>query len=75
MVKIYKISKGDDYLIVTVDDSGAYIIKDAAGRKVFLSKYQAQLMKFGIEKIISSAFKDADTKDIKIEEINEKESK
>lgn len=69
MAKSYRISKGKEYIIVTIDDGGAYIIKDMAGRKVFFSKYQAELMKFGIENIISDAFKDADEKDIKVEEV------
>lgn len=69
MAKSYRISKGDEYLIVTVDEGGAYIIKDKAGRKVFFSKYQAELMKFGIENILKNAFKDDDEKDIKIEEL------
>lgn len=71
MAKSYKISKGKEYIIVTIDDGGAYIIKDMAGRKVFFSKYQAELMKFGIENILKSAFKDADEKDIKVEEIKQ----
>lgn len=75
MAKTYKISKGNDYVIVTVDDSGAYIIEDSAGRKVFLSKYQAKLMKFGIDNIISSAFSNADSNDIKIESIEKKSEK
>ena len=69
MTKSYKISKGNDYIIVTVDKGGAYIIKDKAGRKVFFSKKQAELMKFGIDNIIAYAFKQADEKDIKIEEL------
>lgn len=69
MAKSYRISKGKEYIIVTIDDGGAYIIKDMAGRKVFFSKYQAELMKFGIENILGSAFKDADEKDIRVEEI------
>jgi hypothetical protein len=69
MAKSYKISKDDEYIIVTIDDGGAYIIKDKAGRKVFFSKHQAELMKFGIENLIKGAFKDSDEKDIKIEEI------
>ncbi len=69
MAKRYKISDKSDYIFVTVDDSGAYIIEDRAGRKVFLSKYQAKLMKFGIENIIKSAFENVNEKDVKIEEI------
>lgn len=69
MAKSYKISKGNEYIIVTIDDGGAYIIKDKAGRKVFFSKYQAELMKFGIENLIKDAFKDSDESDIKVEEV------
>lgn len=69
MAKSYKISKGNDYIIVTIDRGGAYIIKDKAGRKVFFSKRQAELMKFGIENLIKDAFKDSDDKDIKVEEL------
>lgn len=69
MAKTYKISKGSEYIFVTVDDSGAYIIKDKAGRKFFLSKYQAELMKFGMQNVIKDAFKGSDDKDIKVEEV------
>ncbi len=69
MAKSYKISKGSEYIIVTIDSGGAYIIKDKAGRKVFFSKRQAELMKFGIENIISSVFKDTDDKGIKVQEL------
>ncbi|MGD0510810.1 MAG: hypothetical protein ABSA33_03120 [Candidatus Micrarchaeaceae archaeon] len=69
MAKSYKISKGNDYVIVTVDKGGAYIIKDKAGRKVFFSKMQAELMKFGIDNIIKDAFAGSDDKDIKVEEM------
>lgn len=69
--KSYRISRGNEYIIVTVDRSVAYIIKDNAGRKVFFSKYQAELMKFGIEHIIKNAFKNVDEKEIKIELISE----
>ncbi len=69
--KTYRISDGKDWVIVIIDDSGAYIIKDKAGRKVFLSKYQASLMKFGIEHLIKGAFEGVDTGDVKIEEIKE----
>ncbi|MGD0729216.1 MAG: hypothetical protein ABR981_04025 [Candidatus Micrarchaeaceae archaeon] len=74
MPKTYRISKGDEYLIVTIDDGGAYIIKDRAGRKVFFSKYQAELMKFGIENILKSAFDDVDEKDIKVEELKDNQT-
>jgi hypothetical protein len=69
MAKTYKISKGSEYIIVTIDDGGAYIIKDMTGKKVFLTKKQAELMKFGIENVIDQAFKDSDSKDIKVEEL------
>ncbi|MGC8651761.1 MAG: hypothetical protein ACP5UH_00710 [Candidatus Micrarchaeia archaeon] len=71
MARTYRVSKGEDYVFVTVDDSGAYIIQDSAGRKVFLSRYQAKLMKFGIESILGGAFANADTSDIKIEEVKQ----
>lgn len=71
MPRTYRISKGNSHVFVTVDESGAYIIKDSAGRKVFLSKYQAQLMKFGIENIVKDAFDNVDTDDVVIEEIKE----
>lgn len=68
MAKSYRISKGKEYIIVTVDDSGAYIIKDMAGRKIFLSKYQAKLMKFGISSVIGDSLKSSD-EDVRIEEL------
>ncbi|MGC8495694.1 MAG: hypothetical protein ACP5MX_00585 [Candidatus Micrarchaeia archaeon] len=71
MPKTYRISKGNEFVIVTVDESGAYIIKDSAGHKVFFSKRQAELMKLGMENLIKNAFADADEKDVKIEEIKE----
>ena len=67
--KYYKIHDSKETLYVTVDDSGAVIIKDAAGRKVFLSKYQAKLMKFGIENLIKDLFKDTDSSDVHVEEM------
>jgi hypothetical protein len=71
MPRTYRISKGSSYVFVTIDDSGAYIIKDSAGRKVFLSRYQAQLMKFGIENLVKDAFENVDTKDVVVEEVKE----
>jgi hypothetical protein len=68
MARTYRISSGGEYVTVTVDDGGSYIIKDMAGRKVFLTKHQAEIMKFGIERIIKGAFKDAHD-EIKVEEI------
>ncbi len=69
MPKYYKISDKKSTLYVTVDDSGAVILTDPAGNKVFLSKYQAKLMKFGIENLIQDLFKGSDSKDVKAEEI------
>ena len=39
MPKYYKVYDSKQKLYVTLDDGGALIIKDEAGRKVFLSKY------------------------------------
>lgn len=47
MPRYYKAYDSNQTLFVTVDDGGAVILKDETGRKVFLSKYQARLMKFG----------------------------
>ena len=69
MPKYYKVSDKKQTLFVTVDDGGAVIIKDEAGRKVFLSKYQAKLMKFGIDNLLQDLFKDSDSKDVKVEEL------
>lgn len=52
-----------------VDESGSYIIKDVAGRKVFLSKYQVKLMKLGVESLAKELLKDNDATKIHIEEI------
>ncbi len=73
MPRTYRISKGNDSVFVTIDDSGAYIIRDNAGRKVFLSRYQAQLMKFGIENLLKDTFENVDTKDVVVEEVKYKE--
>ncbi|MDE1855673.1 MAG: hypothetical protein KGH49_00310 [Candidatus Micrarchaeota archaeon] len=69
MPRYYKIHDSKETIYVTIDDSGAVIIKDVAGRKVFLSKYQAKLMKFGIENLISDLFKDTDSSDVVVEEM------
>lgn len=69
MPKYYKVYDSKQTLFVTVDDGGAVIIKDEGGRKVFLSKYQAKLMKFGIENLLKSLFEGADSKDVHIEEL------
>ncbi len=73
MAKTYRISSGKEYIIVTKDDSGAYIIKDMAGRKVFLSRYQVRLMKIGIEDILKKEFEGVDSSGVKVEEIGEGE--
>jgi hypothetical protein len=69
--KYYKIYDSKQTLYVTVDDGGAVIIKDEAGRKVFLSKYQAKLMKFGVENLLKDLFKDSNSKDVHVEELKE----
>ncbi len=71
MPKYYKVYDTKETLYVTVDDGGAVILKDQAGRKVFLSKYQAKLMKFGVENLLKSLFKDSDSKDVHVEELAE----
>ncbi len=71
MPKYYKISDSKQVLYVTVDDGGAVIIKDEAGRKVFLSKYQTKLMKFSVENLLKDLFKDVDSKDVRVEELKE----
>jgi hypothetical protein len=67
--KYYKVHDNKQVLYVTVDDGGAVIIKDEAGRKVFLSKYQAKLMKFGIENLLKDLFQGVDSKDVHVEEL------
>jgi hypothetical protein len=69
MPKYYKVYDSKETIYLTIDDGGAVIIKDVAGRKVFLSKYQAKLMKFGIENLVKDLFKDTDASDVHIEEI------
>ncbi len=69
MPRYYKVYDSKEVLYITVDDGGAVIIKDQAGRKVFLSKYQAELMKFGIENLVKDLFKDVDSSDVHVEEI------
>ncbi|MGA3020435.1 MAG: hypothetical protein ABSD68_00590 [Candidatus Micrarchaeales archaeon] len=71
MPKYYKVYDSKQVLYITVDDGGAVIIKDEADRKVFLSKYQAKLMKFGIENLLKELFKDVDSKDVHVEELKE----
>ena len=71
MAKTYKIGNKKEYVIVTKDDSGAYIIKDMAGRKVFLSRFQARLMKIGIAEVLKKEFEGVDSSDVTVEEIKE----
>ncbi|VVB77003.1 Uncharacterised protein [uncultured archaeon] len=71
MPKYYKIYDSKQVLYVTVDDGGSVIIRDEAGRKVFLSKYQAKLMKFGIENLLKSLFEKSDSSDVHVEELKE----
>lgn len=73
MPRYYRIYDSKQTLYVTVDDGGAVIIKDEAGRKVFLSKYQAKLMKFGIENLLKSLFEGVDSKDVHVEELKEQQ--
>ena len=47
------------------------IIRDEASRKVFLSKYQAKLMKFGIDNLLKNLFEGVDSKDVRVEELKE----
>ncbi len=69
MPKYYKIYDDKEIVFLTVDESGSYIIKDVAGRKVFLSKYQVKLMKLGVESLAKELLKDNDATKIHIEEI------
>ncbi|MEM0094842.1 MAG: hypothetical protein QXF41_03475 [Candidatus Micrarchaeaceae archaeon] len=73
MPKYYKAysASHDETLYLTVDDSGAVIIRDEAGHKVFLSRYQAKLMKFGIKGLLKDLFGSDDSSDVKIEELKE----
>lgn len=71
MPKYYKVSDGKQVLHVTIDDGGAVIIKDEAGRKVFLSRYQVKLMKSGLDTFLKGLFKDVDSKNVIVEEISE----
>jgi len=72
MVRYFKIYDSDEVLFVTVDDSGAVIIRDKSGKKVFLSRYQAKLMKFGIENILKDKIK-KEGSDVHVEEISKEE--
>ena len=71
MPRYYKVHDSNQTLFGTVEDGGAVIIKDEAGRKVFLSRYQAKLMKFGIDNLLKNLFEGVDSKDVKVEELKE----
>ncbi len=73
MPKYYKISDSKDILYITIDDSGAVIIKDKSGKKVFLSRYQAKLMKIGIEDLAKDLFKNVNSSDVHVEELQSME--
>lgn len=73
MPKYYKISDAKDILYITIDDSGAVIIKDKSGKKVFLSRYQAKLMKMGIEDLAKDLFNNVNSSDVHIEELQNME--
>jgi hypothetical protein len=73
MVRYFKVSDGKEVLYMTIDDSGAVILRDHTGRKVFLSRYQAKLMKFGVENILASMIKNQKGGDVKIEEISKEQ--
>ncbi len=67
--RYYKVYDSKQTLYVTVDDGGAVIIKDEAGRKVFLSRYQAKLMKFGIDNLLKNIFEGVDSSDVHVESL------
>ncbi len=69
MPRYYKVYDSKQTLYVTVDDGGAVIIKDEAGRKVFLSRYQAKLMKFGIDNLLKNIFEGVDSSDVHVESL------
>ena len=71
MPKYYKVYDAKQTLYVTVDDGGAVIIRDGAGRKVFFSKEQAKLMTFSIENLLKDIFEGVDSKDVHVEELKE----
>ncbi len=73
MPKYYKISDTKDVLYITIDDSGAVIIKDKSGKKVFLSRYQAKLMKIGIDDLAKDLFKNVNSSDVHVEELQSME--
>jgi hypothetical protein len=69
MPRYYKVYDSKEALYVTVDDGGAVIIKDGAGNKIFLTSYQAKLMKFGIDNLLKGLL-GQDNADVKIEELS-----
>lgn len=69
MPKYYKIYDSKEMVYVTIDDGGSVIIKDSAGRKLFLSRYQAKLMKLGIDHIVKELFKNTAPSDVHVEEM------
>lgn len=70
MPRYYKVYDSKDVLYITVDDSGAVIIKDKAGKKIFLSKYQVKLMKFSVKTLAKDLFNDADSSDVHVDELD-----
>ena len=74
MPKYFKVYDSNEVLFITIDDSGAVIIKDKAGKKIFLSRYQAKLMRFSIDNLFGDKFKKSSDSSIHIEEISENES-
>ncbi|MGB9732590.1 MAG: hypothetical protein ACP5P2_00640 [Candidatus Micrarchaeia archaeon] len=73
MVKYFKIYDDKEVLYVTIDDSGAAILRDKKGRKVFLSRYQARLMKFGVENLLQNLIKPEKNGNVHIEELSKEE--
>ncbi|MGC8710180.1 MAG: hypothetical protein ACP5RF_01025 [Candidatus Micrarchaeia archaeon] len=74
MPKYFKVYDSNEVLFITIDDSGAVIIKDKAGKKIFLSRYQAKLMRFSIDNLFGDKFKKSSDSNIHIEEISEEDS-
>jgi hypothetical protein len=74
MPKYFKVYDSNEVLFITLDDSGAVIIKDKSGKKIFLSRYQAKLMRFGIDNLLSDRLKKSSDSSIHLEEISEEDS-
>jgi hypothetical protein len=68
MPKYYKVYDSNNTVYVTIDDSGAVIIKDESGKKVFLSKEQARLMKFSVDNLFRGLF-EGDDAEVHVEEL------